>query len=183
MHRREDGKMLSGDEILKQMENGFIKIEPFDKENLAANSYLVHLGDELVIYENDVLECKKPNETRRIKIPEEGYILRPGELYLGRTVEYTETENFVPILNGRLSIAALGVTIHITAGFGDNGFKGTWTLEIMVVKPVRIYAGMKIGHLCYFPLVGRGDIKYNGKYLGQVSATASKIYDDRELGL
>lgn len=175
--------MLSGDEILNQMNEGNIKIEPFDKECLEPNSYLVHLGDELVVYEDDVLECKKPNVTRKIKISKEGYILRPGELYLGRTVEYTETENFVPMLNGRLSIASLGVTIHITAGFGDNGFKGTWTLEIMVVKPVRVYPGIKIGHLCYFPIIGEGNIKYKGKYLGQVEATASKIYDDRELGI
>ncbi len=173
--------MLSGDEILRQIEKGNIKIDPFNKENLAPNSYIVHLGDELVIYESDVLECKKPNETRKIKIPKEGYILRPGELYLGRTVEYTETENFVPMLNGRLSVASLGIMIHITAGFGDNGFKGTWTLEIMVVKPVRIYPGMKIGHLCYFPIVGDNSIKYHGKYLGQIEATASRIYDDRSV--
>ncbi len=174
--------MLSGDEILKQIKDGNLLIEPFTKENLAPNSYIVHLADELVVYENDILEVAKPNEIRRIKIPKEGYILRPGELYLGRTVEYTETNNYVPMLNGRLSIASLGIMIHITAGFGDNGFKGTWTLEIMVVKPVRIYAGMKIGHLCYFPLVGNDSIKYNGKYLGQIEATPSKIYSDRSVG-
>lgn len=173
--------MLSGEEILKQIAEKNIVIEPFDEACVAPNSYVVHLGDELVIYDEDVLECKKPSNTRKIKIPEEGYVLRPGELYLGRTVEYTETTNFVPMLNGRLSVAALGVTIHITAGFGDNGFKGTWTLEIAVVKPVRVYAGMKIGHLSYFPLIGDSSRKYTGKYLGQIDATASKIYDDREL--
>ncbi len=172
--------MLSGDEIFKQMENGNIKIEPFDKDCLAPNSYIVHLADELVVYEDDILDCKKKGTTRKFKIPKEGYILRPGELYLGRTVEYTETDNYVPMLNGRLSIAALGITIHITAGFGDNGFKGTWTLEIMVVKPVRIYPGMKIGHLSYFPIIGDASKKYNGKYLGQIETTASRIYQDRE---
>ncbi len=171
--------MLSGDEILNQIKEGNIVIEPFDETCIAPNSYVVHIANELVIYEEDVLECKKPCNTRKIIIPEEGYVLRPGELYLARTVEYTETNNFVPMLNGRLSIASLGITIHITAGFGDNGFKGTWTLEIAVVKPVRIYAGMKIGHLSYFPLIGNTNIKYQGKYLGQIEATASKIYKDK----
>lgn len=172
--------MLSGEQILKQIEEGNIVIEPFDKKNVGPNSYSLHIADELVIYDEDVLECKKPNKTRVVKIPEEGYILRPGELYLSRTLEYTETNHFVPILYGKLSLASLGVTIHITAGFGDVGFKGTWTLEICCIKPVRIYPNMKVAQICYFPVVGDDNIKYKGKYLGQISATASKIYEDEE---
>lgn len=170
--------MLSGEEILNQMEKGNIVIEPFDSECIDSNSYNLHLGDELVVYDADVLECKKPTNTKTIKIPEEGYILQPGELYLSRTAEYTETEHFVPVLYGRLSLAALGITIHVTAGFGDNGFKGTWTLEINCIRPVKIYKGMKICQICYFPIVGPDNIKYQGKYLGQIDATASKIYKD-----
>lgn len=174
--------MLSGEEIIKQIEAGNIVIDPFDKTCVGANSYYLHLGDELVIYDEDVLECKKPNTTRKVKIPKSGYILRPGELYLARTVEYTETDHFVPLLNGRFSLASLGVTIHITAGFGDNGFKGTWTLEICCVKPVKIYPNMKVCQVCYFPVVGSEGIKYKGKYLGQIDATASRIYKDNEFG-
>lgn len=173
--------MLSGNEIINQIKKGNIKIKPFSEENVEPNSYTVHLNDELLVYENDVIECTKANVTRTIKIPKEGYVLRPGELYLGRTEEYTETDGFVPMLNGCLSVASLGITIHITAGFGDNGFKGTWTLEIMVVKPVKVYPGMKIGQLSYFPLIGDGSIKYNGKYIGQIHATPSQIYKDIEL--
>ncbi|MCI8498256.1 MAG: dCTP deaminase [Bacilli bacterium] len=172
--------MLSGEEIIKQIEEGKIVITPFDKKNIGANSYSLHIADELKVYEEDVLECKKPNSTRTIKIPEEGYVLRPGELYLSRTLEYTETDHFVPILYGKLSLAALGVTIHITAGFGDIGFKGTWTLEICCIKPVRIYPNMKVAQICYFPIVGSNNIKYTGKYLGQVEATASRIFEDEE---
>lgn len=172
--------MLSGEEIINQIENKNIVIEPFDKKNVGPNSYYVHLKNELVIYEEDVLECKKENKTRKVIIPEEGYVLRPGELYLGRTVEYTETDHYVPLLCGRFSLAALGVSIHITAGFGDNGFKGTWTLEIFCIKPVRIYPNMRIGHICYFPIVGDEGIKYRGKYLGQIDTTPSRIYKDEE---
>lgn len=175
--------MLSGEEIIRQMEEGNIVIKPFDEKSVGANSYYLHLGKELVVYEEDVLECKKPNKTRTIEIPEEGYVIRPGELYLARTAEYTETFKHVPLLNGRFSLASLGVSIHITAGFGDNGFKGTWTLEIFCIKPVRIYAGMTVCHICYFPIVGDDSIKYTGKYLNQVEATSSKMYaefDDDE---
>ncbi len=172
--------MLSGEEIINQIEEGNIVIKPFDKQFVGPNSYFLHLADELIVYEEDVLECKKENKTRKITIPEEGYVLRPGELYLSRTVEYTETNHFVPILCGRLSLASLGVTIHITAGFGDNGFKGTWTLEICCVKPVRIYPNMKVCQICYFPIVGDDSIKYNGKYLGQMDTTPSRIFEDEE---
>ena len=172
--------MLSGMEIINQIEQGNIVIEPFDKKYIEANSYCLHLGDELVVYNQDVLESKKETKTRRFEIPEEGYILQPGELYLSRTAEYTETYNHVPLLNGRFSVAALGVAIHITAGFGDNGFKGTWTLEIYCIKPVRIYRGMKICHICYFPIIGDGNITYNGKYLGQIDTQASLIHKDFE---
>lgn len=173
--------MLSGEEIINQIKEGNIVIEPYDEKNVGANSYYVHLGDELVIYEEEVLECKRPNKTKTIKIPEEGYVIQPGELYLARTVEYTETNNFVPLLNGRFSLAALGITIHITAGFGDNGFKGTWTLEIFCIKPVRIYPNMRVGQLAYFPVIGEGNIKYKGKYLNQKNVTPSKLYKDFEM--
>ena len=170
--------MLSGNEILRQRKLGNIVIEPFDEKCINANSYFLHLSDELVVYDADVLESKKPTPTKTFKIPKEGFVLQPGELYLGRTIEYTETFKHVPLLNGRLSIASLGICIHITAGFGDNGFKGTWTLEISCIKPVRIYAGMKICHICYFALIGDDSIKYTGKYLGQRDVTASRIFKD-----
>ena len=80
---------------------------------------------------------KLPNKTKKIIIPEEGLILEPGKLYLGRTVEYTKTDKFVPMLEGRSSIGRLGLFIHVTAGFGDIGFSGFWTLEIHCIQPVK----------------------------------------------
>jgi len=170
--------MLSGKEIEKQIKKGTIIIEPFDVANLDPNSYCLHLAPELLVYEENVLECKKPNKTRQITIPREGFILQPGELYLARTQEYTETHGFVPILHGRLSLGMLGITVHVTAGFGDNGFCGTWTLEIFCIRPVRIYPGMRVCHICYFPIEGDQSIVYTGKYLGQRDVTASMIHAD-----
>ena len=130
--------MLSGKEIEKKLGKDIV-IEPFNKNQLNPNSYNLKLHNELLIYDEDILDMKKENKTKTIIIPEEGLVLEPGKLYLGRTVEYTETNNYVPMLEGRSSIGRLGLFIHVTAGFGDVGFKGYWTLEIFCVQPIRIY--------------------------------------------
>jgi dCTP deaminase len=79
---------------------------------------------------------KTPNPTKRITIPEEGLVLKPNTLYLGRTNEFTKTDRYVPMLEGRSSTGRLGLFIHVTAGFGDIGFAGYWTLE-NVLRPAR----------------------------------------------
>ena len=140
--------MLSGEEILKEIEAGNIIITPFDKKQINPNSYNLRLGKELVVYKEDVLDSKKQNATETIIIPEEGIVLEPNKLYLGKTIEHTETEKYIPMLNGRSSIGRLGLTIHVTAAFGDVGFKGTWTLEIFALQPIRIYPNMEICQIC-----------------------------------
>lgn len=172
--------MLTGNEIMIQIESGNIRIEPYDPENIGPNSYDVRLGDELVVYLEAVLDAKRENRTRTIKIPEEGIVLRPGRLYLGKTVEWTSSLGFVPMYEGRSSLGRLGVSSHITAGFGDIGFEGNWTLEISVVQPVRIYPGMRIGQLYWHKPVGEITSTYCGKYQGQEDIQASKLYEDME---
>ena len=156
--------MILGDkEILKEMEEGSILIEPFRPECLGTNSYDVHLGKHLATYRNRVLDAKMHNEIEHFEIPPEGLILEPGVLYLGVTEEYTETHNHVPFLEGKSSTGRLGIDIHATAGKGDVGFCNTWTLEISVAMPVRIYAGMPIGQLIYFTVEGGINNYYNKK--------------------
>lgn len=160
--------ILSDSRILEEIQKGTIVIEPFDKRHLGSNSYDVHLGKHLAIYKDKVLDAKKHNEIVHFDIPEEGYVLQPGTLYLGVTQEYTETHAHVPFLEGKSSTGRLGIDIHATAGKGDVGFCNTWTLEISCVHPVRIYTGMPIGQLIYFPVDGtvanRYDTKQNAKY-------------------
>ena len=155
--------ILTDNEILKEMKKGTILIEPFDIQFLGTNSYDVHLGKHLATYTDEILDAKKHNQIQHFDIPEEGFVLMPGELYLGVTQEYTETHAHVPFLEGKSSIGRLGIDIHATAGKGDVGFCNTWTLEISCVQPVRVYAGMPIGQLIYFAV--EGDIKnyYNKK--------------------
>lgn len=126
------------------------------------------------------LDIKKENPTKEIIIPESGYVLYPGILYLGRTVERTASNTFIPMINGRSSGGRLGLSIHICAGFGDIGFDGTWTLEITVVEPLVIYPNIEIAQVCWFSPYGDTNIQYSGKYNRQVDATASRFYKDRE---
>src|SRR4249919_1887169 len=149
--------ILSDKRILEEIEKGTIKIEPYDRACLGSNSYDVHLGKVLATYREHILDAKKHNEIEYFEIPQEGFVLQPGTLYLGVTEEYTETHAHVPFLEGKSSTGRLGIDIHATAGKGDVGFCNTWTLEISVAQPVRIYYGMPIGQLIYF--VVAGDVK------------------------
>ncbi len=154
--------ILSGHEILRRFGEDIL-IDPFDEKNLNPNSYNLTLYHELMTYEEVVLDMRKPNRVRRLEIPPEGVVLSPNQLYLGRTVERTETHNLVPMIEGRSSIGRLGLFVHVTAGFGDVGFSGYWTLEIFAVQPIRIYADVPICQLMYHQIEGR-ITEYNAKY-------------------
>lgn len=155
--------ILSDVKILKAIENKEIVIEPFRSSCLGTNSYDVHLGATLALYEDPILDAKKHNKIKYITIPDEGYILLPGTLYLGVTEEYTETHTCVPFLEGKSSVGRLGIDIHATAGKGDVGFCNTWTLEISCTQAVRVYKGMPIGQLIYFTVDGTIENYYNKK--------------------
>lgn len=173
--------ILTGKEILKRIENKEIIISPFSEENIGPNSYNLSLHNELLVYQDTILDPKKQLQTSLEKIPDEGLILNPGVLYLGRTKEYTETFNCVPMIEGRSSIGRLGMFVHITAGFGDIGFKGFWTLEISVIKPVKIYANMKLCQIYYHTICGDQSIQYNSnKYQNNQGIQPSLMYKDFE---
>ncbi len=154
--------ILTGHEIQRQLGQNIV-IEPFDPTRLNPNSYNLTLHEELMTYEELVLDMGKSNRVRRLTIPPEGLVLQPSQLYLGRTVERTETHNLVPMIEGRSSIGRLGLFVHVTAGFGDVGFSGYWTLEMFAVQPIRIYAGVEICQIFYHQITG--DVtEYSSKY-------------------
>jgi len=170
--------ILSDRDILRNRED--IKIVPFNRKNLGTNSYDLTLNPKMLVYVNAPLDPKVDNETKTITIPEEGLVLKAGELYIARTNEYTDTRKHVPQLAGKSSLARLGLFVHTTAGFGDDGFKGTWTLELYPTKDIVLYPNMKICQIYYTPITSRPlstyDKKRDAKYLGQIDATASKYY-------
>ena len=180
-YKGEELKMLLSKESIKKElldKDGGIVINPFDLNKLNPNSYNVTLDDVLYVYEDHVLDMKKNHKLKRLNIPKEGLLLVPGVVYIGKTVEYTETTKYIPMLEGRSSIGRLGISIHTTAGFGDIGFKGYWTLEISVTQPVKIYPGVEIGQLYYQTIDNTDGDKYNGKYQNNKGAEGSKIYTE-----
>ncbi len=165
-NHRESGEktvILTDREILQAIEQGEIVIEPYRRESLGTNSYDVHLGRWLATYDDAVLDAREHNTITTFEIPEAGFVLQPDTLYLGVTLEYTESHRHVPFLEGKSSIGRLGIDIHATAGKGDVGFCNYWTLEISVKKPIRVYAGMPVGQLIYFHTSGDVDVPYNRK--------------------
>lgn len=166
--------ILTDKRILEEIEKGTIKIEPYNRADLGSNSYDVHLGSTLAKYVDIELDAKKHNKIDSFEIPDEGFVLQPHEFYLGVTLEYTETHAHVPFLEGKSSTGRLGIDIHATAGKGDVGFCGNWTLEISVKQPVRIYKGMPIGQLIYFPVEGEIEVKYNQKQNAKYSGQPNK---------
>jgi dCTP deaminase len=166
--------ILTDQRILEEMKRGTIVISPFDPACLGSNSYDVHLGKTLALYVDDVLDARVHNRIEYIEIPESGLILMPHRFYLGVTQEYTETHAHVPFLEGKSSIGRLGIDIHATAGKGDIGFCNTWTLEISVKLPVRVYAGMLIGQLIYFEVAGPIATPYGRKVSAKYSERTDK---------
>ena len=168
--------ILSGSEILRHMGED-IEIDPFNQSHLNPNSYNLTLHNELMIYEEVVLDMAKANRVRRIEIPQEGLVLSPNQLYLGRTVERTVPHNFVPQIEGRSSVGRLGLFVHVTAGFGDVGFAGFWTLEIFAVQPVRIYPGTSICQIFYHEITGHIE-EYSSKYQHNHDIQPSLLFEE-----
>lgn len=196
--------VLSGPEIQRLVDLGEIVITPFDPKRVNSNSYNLRLSPQLTVYEKgwmyhtaiakqererqttlaswitvpyipDTLDMAQPERHVSFEIPPEGIVLYPGVLYLGSTMEYTETPDHVPTIEGRSSVGRLGLTTHVTAGFGDQGFKGTWTLELSVVQPLRVYAGVEVCQIVYSTIQGAPK-RYAGKYQGQRPPQVSGLW-------
>lgn len=168
--------ILSGQQIRERLGSDIV-IDPFDESRLNPNSYNLTLHDELMVYEELVLDMAKPNRVRRIALPVDGLTLSPNQLYLGRTAERTTTRNLVPQIEGRSSVGRLGLFVHVTAGFGDVGFSGYWTLEIYAVQPVKIYPGVPICQIIYHELRGEFD-EYASKYQHNRDIQPSLLWEE-----
>lgn len=187
--------VLTGPEIIRQIDAGAIHIAPFTPAHVGPNSYDVTLNEKLLVYDlapGASLDMKRDNPTRALVIPPEGVVLEPGTLYIGCTNETATSKAFVPMFEGRSSIGRLGINTHITAGFGDVGWGysrdengelvcqyPTWTLEIEVVHPIRVYPGVRIGQVYFIRPEGTLQF-YKGKYSAQKDPQASQLYRDFE---
>lgn len=189
--------ILNGDEIIQYQKEGKIGITPWDEKKVGTNSYDVILSPKLKLYKREcliktpedgfqllggnkavyaALDPRKPNPTEDMEIPEKGFKLCAGQFVLGSTEEYCENNanDIVPMIEGRSSIARLGLSIHVTAGFGDVGFCGKWTLEIIAAVDIILYPYMPIGQL-YWIRTTPTERRYKGKYQGQKQVTESRL--------
>lgn len=163
--------ILTGPEIQRQVELGKIQIEPFDPEQVNPASYDLRLGADYLTYAipfKQPLDAKADNPALPGKIFEHGRILMPGWLYLMHTVEVVGTKDFVTVIDGKSSIGRLGIIVHLTAGYGDPGFLGQYTLEVSVVHPVRVYAGMRFCQARFHTVQGEL-MQYEGNYVGETA--------------
>lgn len=169
--------LLSGKEIERKLGSDIV-IEPYNRKQLNPNSYNLRLHNELLVYEDECLDMKVPGTTKKLVIPQTGLRLEPNRLYLGRTVEYTKTLNYVPMLEGRSSIGRLGLFVHVTAGFGDVGFAGYWTLEMHCISPIIIYPGVEICQIYYHTIQGDFEEYKSGKYQNNRDVQPSLLYKE-----
>ena len=170
--------ILTGKEIEQEVNEGRIVITPFIKEQLNPNSYNLRLGDEILVYDRPVLDMAAEMPVKRLKIPAVGMLLAPGQLYLGHTIETIGSSLYVPVLDGRSSTGRLGINIHATAGYGDLGFFGTFTLEISVIHPVWVYPRVQVCQVSFHKIFGNASLQYKGKYDGQSGPRKSGLWKE-----
>jgi len=179
--------IIAHDQLLEDVESGRIHCWPFDLDMVGTNSIDVTLGRNIKIVRDNKVHSKYGDKGyidpvfdqvfEEITMPDAGIILEPGIRYLAHTEEEIGSDFYVPIYEGRSSIARMFLWSHISAGFGEVGFKRQWTLELACVGRIRIFPGMRIGQVFFSTvssnakLYGR-DIKAH--YADQVGAQVSK---------
>lgn len=181
--------ILSGRKILAEVEAGRIEIDPFVREHVNPASIDLTLGDQVATVEPNAdemsrhmvgyLDVKEQVSARHFEIPSGGVVLYPGHLYLMHTAESIHTKCFVPVLDGKSSLARVGVMVHLTAGYGDCGYRGQYTLEVTTMYPVRLYAGMRICQMRFHELSGEADdYQAKGHYTGdQRGPQPSRVHE------
>lgn len=176
-------------QLLDRISRGHIKIDPYDPKLVQPNSLDIRLGSHFVWYTPGSGVIDPYNQQSVTAEVEEAhadvFILNPGQFILAETLERIELpDNIVATIEGKSSIARLGVTLHQTGGWIDAGFRGTITLEMANVnaRPVKVYAGMPIGQLVFYtteraerPYGAKGD----AKYLDQRQATLSRYHRNK----
>lgn len=187
-----DVSILSGQKILQEIEAGAIKVSPFEPKNINPASLDLRLGEKFAVYDAltvmdyqqslarlrgidyNVLDAKQDNQIYSNKLDSlvtvDYRVLQPGILYLMHTVERISTDKYVPIIEGKSSIGRLGISIHLTAGYGDPGFDGQYTLEVTVVHPVKVYPGMRFCQIRFNTIEGEvTSYKNTGHYIGEAA--------------
>ncbi len=177
-------------QIHDRIDRGYISVDPFDPNLIQPNSLDIRLGDHFVWYEegDDIIDPFHQESvlTKTKELTCDSVVLIPGKFVLAETMEVIGLpDNIVASIEGKSSIARLGIELHQTGGWIDAGFSGSITLEMCNVnqRPVRMYAGMAIGQLVFYT-TERAACPYNSKgdakYMNQRQATLSRYYANKK---
>lgn len=170
--------MISGYEIHKLWTNGDIHIAPYTPANIQPNSYDLTLGDRLkkcIPNKQTYIDTDLSGEGEDVELKDGAFVLYPGEVYMGHTVEVVGSHLYAPMLHGRSSVARHGLAVHITAGFGDVGWFGQFVLEIVNHNncPILVRPGRRICQVSWEPVTGKLH-DYESTYQGQEGCRLSK---------
>jgi dCTP deaminase len=160
--------ILTGSQIIHEITRGHISITPFNNNQINPISYDLTLGNTVRMYsqlDGGELSVDKVNRVVEIDICPRGVLLMPGYGYLMHTRERIWTDRYAPIIDGKSSIGRLFLWVHVTAGFGDPGFDGQYTLEVVPLYHIRLYSGMRIAQIRFQTLEGHIN-QYCGHYTG-----------------
>lgn len=181
--------ILSDKSIKAKLKTGEIVIDPYDEAMLQPASYDLHMSNKIMYFDKTRVTCidiRQPMaelmETRILK-DDESYILYPGDFILSNIVEMTGVDSkHVGRLEGKSSLARIGLIIHATAGFLDPGNCLRMTLEICNLNniPIKIYPNMKIAQMAFEEIdqeveVPYGSKKLNSKYFGDTDVRPSMM--------
>ncbi len=180
--------VLSDGTILRLVEDGRIRVDPWDESLVQPASIDLRLGDSFRVFHNHrtpAIDLRNPptNLTEQVKVTDgEAFVIHPGEFCLGRTLEYVELpDDIVARIEGKSSLGRLGLIVHATAGFCDPGWRGTLTLELnnLTRVPIKLYPGLPIAQLSFMTLDAParrpyGHAELGSHYQGQVEATESR---------
>lgn len=184
--------LLSDRDIKAEIENGRIKLEPYDAGMVQPASIDIRLDRFFRTFENHKYQFIDPaveqaDLTRAVEVgPKEPFVLHPGEFVLGSTFEVVSLpDDIAARVEGKSSLGRLGLLTHATAGFVDPGFNGHVTLELSNVAnlPVTLWPGMKIGQLCFFRMSSAsehpyGASVYGSRYQNQRGPTPSRSFQN-----
>ena len=180
--------VLSDGTILQLVQDGRIRIDPWDPKLVQPASVDLRLGDSFRVFHNhraSVIDLRRPPEnlTEEVVVgAEESFVIHPGEFCLGRTLEWVELpDDIVARIEGKSSLGRLGLIVHATAGFCDPGWHGTLTLELnnLTRVPIKLYPGGLIAQLSFMTLDRAAERPYGSPelgshYQGQRAATESR---------
>ncbi|MFD5423811.1 deoxycytidine deaminase [Streptomyces sp. NPDC127069] len=155
--------ILTGPEIHRQRDLGAVTIEPFTPAQVNPVSYNYRLGPLLRTHRPGTADTHEQPDLDEVEIPAEGFVLLPGRVYLGTTVETIGSSEFVVSLIGRSSVGRLGLFVQYSADLGQLGACHRWTLELKTVRPLRVYAGMVIGQVSFWAATS-GRLPYTGRF-------------------